>query len=101
MMGFAALFLTGAAMGNANGTPLSVGAKHYSQQTMEASDYTFKMDRSDDIFLNVDLEQLGVGGNNSWGATALPRYQLKNRQPSYSYRLRPIKAGDSVEELLN
>ena len=59
------------------GSELSVGAKYYSQETIEASAYSFEMNRSEDIFLNIDHRQLGVGGNNSWGKTALNRYQLK------------------------
>jgi beta-galactosidase len=80
--------------------PLSVGAKHYSKATMEASKYSFEMERSEDIFLNVDYKQLGVGGNNSWGKPAILKYHLLERQPRYSYRIRPVKAGTSVDDLL-
>lgn len=72
------------------GAPLSVGAKHYSKETMEASDYAFKMERSEDIFLNIDHLQLGVGGNNSWGATALSDYQLTAPTYEYTYRIQPL-----------
>lgn len=86
---------------SAEGGPLAVGAKHYSQETMEASDYSFQMQRSDEIYVNIDHKQLGVGGNNSWGAIALPVYQLKNEAYTYSYRIRPISPKDTVTRLLN
>ncbi len=86
---------------SAKGAPLSVGAKFYSKETMEKSDYSFKMERSADIFLNIDHKQLGVGGNNSWGATAMGAYHLTAPKYSYSYRMRPIAAGQSVDKLLN
>lgn len=85
----------------ADGEPLSVGARYYSKETMEASAYSYEMDRSEDIFLNIDIAQLGVGGNNSWGATALSKYQLKDRKKVYRYRMRPISAGDDVDRLVN
>lgn len=70
---------------------LSVGAKHYSTKTMEDSDYSFKMERSEDVYLNIDHKQMGVGGNNSWGATALEKYQLNKKKYNYSYIIQPIK----------
>jgi beta-galactosidase len=80
--------------------PLSVGARFYSKATMEASAYSFEMQRSDDIFLNIDYGQQGVAGINSWRDIALPQYQLTEKQPRYSYRIRPITAEASIEELL-
>ena len=81
--------------------PLSIGAKHYSDATMEASAYSFQMERSKDIFLNVDHRQLGVAGNNSWGEIALPAYQLTEPKYRYRYSVRPVTASDTVEDLLN
>jgi len=86
---------------SAAGEALSVGAKFYSKETMEASKYSFQMERSKDIFLNIDHIQLGVGGDNSWGATAHGKYQLREKTYTYSYRMRPISAGQSVDKLVN
>ncbi|MCK4960079.1 MAG: DUF4981 domain-containing protein, partial [Planctomycetes bacterium] len=69
---------------------LSVGAGHYSKDTMQNSDYSFRMKRSDDIYLNIDAVQTGVGGTNSWGATPLDPYQLKAKKYRYSYRIAPV-----------
>ena len=84
----------------AESVPLSVGAKHYSIETMEACEYSFQMERSGDIFLNVDHKQLGVAGNNSWGATALEAYQLREKRATYSYRIRPISKNDTAESIM-
>jgi beta-galactosidase len=97
-------------MTNSNGTgllfytvgeALSGAAKHYSKETMENSDYSFQMERSPHIHLNVDHDQLGVGGNTSWGATALPAYQLSERLNQFSYRIRPLNTGDTPTKLIN
>ncbi|MBK0384463.1 beta-galactosidase, partial [Pedobacter sp. SD-b] len=37
------------------------------------------------IFLNIDLKQRGVGGDNSWGAYPHDEYLLKDKIYSYSY----------------
>ena len=58
------------------------------------------MERSDAIYLNIDHLQLGVGGNNSWGKTALPAYQLKSKQAAYAYRILPIRNKQSVDSFV-
>jgi beta-galactosidase len=42
----------------------------------------------DQVYLNVDLGQMGVGGINSWGPTALPEYSLPYGPYEYRFRLR-------------
>jgi beta-galactosidase len=42
------------------------------------------------VFLNVDLKQRGVGGDNSWGALPHDPYRLLDKQYSYTYTLRLV-----------
>ncbi|MDE6653703.1 MAG: beta-galactosidase, partial [Muribaculaceae bacterium] len=42
-------------------------------------------------YLNVDLVQRGLGGDNSWGARPHEPYQLKDKAYSYSFTLSPIR----------
>ncbi|MCF7863384.1 MAG: DUF4981 domain-containing protein, partial [Kiritimatiellales bacterium] len=72
---------------------LGIGARHYSRQTMYDSQYSFQMERSNDIFLNIDAAQSGVGGINSWNATPLEPYRLNAKTYRYTYRMRPV-SGD-------
>lgn len=51
------------------------------------------------VNLNVDLGQMGVGGDNSWGAPIHPQYRLLDRKYSYSFRLKPITGEDDVLKL--
>jgi beta-galactosidase len=69
--------------------PLSIAARNYAREEMATSDYSFQMRRAADVHLNVDLIQAGVGGNNSWGKTPLPAYQLQDTARAYSFRLVP------------
>ena len=44
-----------------------------------------------DVFLHIDLEQCGVGGDNSWGAWTHKQYRLEEKAYSYSFVLKPIR----------
>lgn len=43
------------------------------------------------IHLDVDLQQMGVGGINSWGALPLEKYRMPYKSYSYSYFIIPFK----------
>ena len=79
------------------GAPLlSVSAYHYPKSEIEEADYTFKLSRRPQVYLNLDLRQMGVGGVDSWSTNALPLepYRIPSDRPySYSYRLTPF-SGD-------
>ncbi len=72
------------------GAPLGISARHYSQQTMRESDYSFQMKRADGIFLSIDALQSGIGGVISWGSTPLTKYRLFEKRYHYTYRLIPL-----------
>lgn len=44
-----------------------------------------------EIFINIDLKQRGVGGDDSWGAMPHPAYQLLDKKYIYSYIIRLIE----------
>jgi len=71
--------------------PVSIGARHYSDEEMEKAKYSFNMKRSDVIYFNIDAHQLGVGGNNSWGRPPMEIYQTKKDRYKYNYRITPLK----------
>lgn len=43
------------------------------------------------IHLNADLEQMGLGGIDSWGAWPLEKYRLPYKDYSYGYLIVPVK----------
>jgi beta-galactosidase len=82
---------------------LSVAARHFPKEEIERAAYTFQMQRKPEIFLNLDLRQMGVGGIDSWSANAYPiaAYRIASDQPySYTYRLTPVEgaAGAKARE---
>jgi beta-galactosidase len=77
------------------GMPLiSIGAQHYTIKDLEKADHPCELTRREEITLNLDYKQMGVGGDNSWGARTHPEYRLPSGNYSYSIRLRPFSLED-------
>ncbi len=51
--------------------------------------------KQDLVSVNVDFKQTGVAGDNSWGAHAWGKYQLKAKDYNYSFILTPIDTAPS------
>jgi beta-galactosidase len=43
------------------------------------------------VNINIDKVQMGVGGDNSWGATPHRKYSIQPQDMSYSYSIEPLK----------
>ncbi len=48
--------------------------------------------------VNIDLKQMGVGGDDSWGAMTHEKYRLTDKEYRYSFLIHPVKAGDDLAE---
>jgi hypothetical protein len=48
------------------------------------------MTRRPETYINLDARQMGVGGDDSWGALAHEPYLLPAKAYSYRFRLRPF-----------
>ena len=44
--------------------------------------------------VNIDYQQMGVGGDDSWGAWTHDQYRLTAKEYSYSFRMTPLSKGD-------
>ena len=78
---------------------LSVNALHYGTDDLNAGKHPFQLPHRDYTVLNIDLEQQGVGGDNSWGAWPHKPFLIPCRNYSYQFRLRPLTAMDKPEKL--
>ena len=70
---------------------LSMSAWPYTETNIENAKHTNKLKEAAFITLNIDLVQMGVGGNDSWSdvAAPLPQYQVKAGNYQYSFLLAP------------
>ena len=71
---------------------LSVSAWPYTMQDLERARRVHELRQRDTITVNLDYKQMGVGGDDSWGAKTHPEYTLPAGDYSYSFRLRPYNA---------
>ena len=64
----------------------------YRPDAKEANTHTIDIKPRDLVAVNIDFGQVGVGGDNSWGAQPHPQYRLLGDTYSYSFWLTPINA---------
>jgi beta-galactosidase len=52
--------------------------------------------RRDLVCLTLDAAQMGVGGDDSWGARVHPEYTLPAKDYAFKLTLRPLRPGDDL-----
>ncbi|MBS7612795.1 beta-galactosidase subunit alpha, partial [Candidatus Bathyarchaeota archaeon] len=81
------------------GMPLmEISALHYMIEDLEKAKHTYELERRDDIMLNIDYKQSGLGGG-SCGPDTLPQYLVKPERVHFAVRLRPISPDEIANEL--
>jgi beta-galactosidase len=70
---------------------LSVSAWPFSMEDLEAAKHIHEPAHRDFITVNLDYRQMGVGGDDSWGARPHPQYTLPAKPYTYRFRLRPYR----------
>ncbi|VGO19202.1 Beta-galactosidase [Pontiella sulfatireligans] len=82
------------------GEALSVNAQAYSKAVMQKAQFPWQLKRDGRNYINVDLAQMGVGGDNSWGAIPHEEYLLKDKSYHLEYRVVPIRERSDLNTLL-
>jgi beta-galactosidase len=78
----------------ATGMPLLYfSAWHFDAGELERRKHPSEIVRADDITVNLDYRQMGVGGDDSWGAWPHREYRLPARAYEYRFRLEPVRGG--------
>ncbi len=82
--------------------PLCFSALHYTNEDLtqksRGSIHPTDLTRRDEVCLNIDLAQMGVGGDNAWGAWPHKQYLLQEKKYSHKFVMRPLAAGDDPGE---
>ncbi|WP_150274051.1 glycoside hydrolase family 2 TIM barrel-domain containing protein [Paenibacillus tepidiphilus] len=72
------------------GVPFEVGALPWTPEELEASDHAYKLPPSSKTVLRVNYKQMGVGGDDSWGAPVHPEFTLPaNRTYTFRFTISP------------
>jgi beta-galactosidase len=92
---------------------LSVNAQHLIMEDLESPErtdgrhregekpvnrHTYDVKFRDLTSVNIDDRQMGLGGDDSWGATTHPEYRLTENAYSYSFLISPVAAGEDLSD---
>ncbi len=74
---------------------IEFNALHYTPEQLSNYLHSYMLPKGQDITLRLNLKQMGLGGDNSWGARPLVQYQIPaDMQYEYSFTLKPINLKD-------
>jgi len=74
------------------GEPLYFSAWPFAASELERAKHSAEIRMSKEITVNLDHRQMGVGGDDSWGAQPHPQYRLPaDRTYQYGFRLEPLR----------
>jgi beta-galactosidase len=77
-------------------TVLNISARHFLDEDLDDglekhNSHFGELKERNMTVLNIDLEQTGLGGINSWGSWPLKQYRLNYQDYSYSFLITPVK----------
>ncbi|WP_369174173.1 glycoside hydrolase family 2 TIM barrel-domain containing protein [Streptomyces sp. R28] len=77
---------------------LEVNASHFTPEDLSVgARHDYQLTPREEVVLRLSHRQMGVGGDNSWGAHTHDEYKLfASRDYSYTYRLRPLTDVDEA-----
>jgi beta-galactosidase len=77
-------------------TYFGFSAHHQYNSDFDAGDkkmqrHTTDIQKRDFVNINIDNQQMGVGGDNSWGSMPHAKYRIKAEETEYFYTIKPIR----------
>ncbi|WMI66232.1 glycoside hydrolase family 2 TIM barrel-domain containing protein [Aestuariibaculum sp. YM273] len=87
----------------ANQQPLSMSVWPYTEENINEAKHTYDLKESGYLTVNIDLIQMGIGGNDSWSPVGAPmeKYQIPSKDYEYSFYLLPFKGKDGLNKTLD
>ncbi|MEG2514348.1 MAG: DUF4981 domain-containing protein, partial [Bacteroidaceae bacterium] len=77
--------------------PLSISAWNFPMEAINYKPFAVErkhggsVEKQELVWLNIDMMQMGVGGDNTWGAQVHPEYTITPKAMSYSFTIQPTK----------
>lgn len=79
--------------------PLNIAAYPYEQHKLNALTNAVEVNFQDLIEVHIDLQQMGVGGDNSWGEHTMEKYKLKENSYAYGFWIKPLKSSTNEDKV--
>ncbi|WP_258104704.1 glycoside hydrolase family 2 TIM barrel-domain containing protein [Marinoscillum sp. MHG1-6] len=82
---------------------LSMSVWRYTEENINQATHIYELQSPGFLTLNIDLRQMGVGGNDSWSSVAAPleKYQIPAGYYAYSFFLLPISGDGNIDKIIN
>ncbi|MBL8877875.1 MAG: DUF4981 domain-containing protein [Phycisphaerales bacterium] len=81
---------SGAGLLAIGGSLLSVNANFFGATELQLAKHPHEICRLDYLVWNLDLKQMGVAGDDSWGALPHPQYRIQPKAMAYEFRLKAL-----------
>lgn len=87
--------------------PLSVSAWNFPMEDLEYRPSQVErrhggsIVKKEMVWLNIGHKQMGVGGDNTWGAQVHPEYTITPHEQAYGFILQPLAAGEDAADKAN
>lgn len=80
--------------------PLNMSAWPYTQENLDDARHKTDLKNPGFITLNIDLIQMGIGGNDSWSSVgqSLEKYQIPAKNYEYGFYLIPFGQDENLEK---
>lgn len=76
------------------GSPVfEFAVRPFTDESLEAAKHPHEIKPGENLTLHLDHHQMGVGGDNSWGAWTHPEYRLPAGEYEHTVTLRPYRSG--------
>lgn len=74
-------------------------ALHYSREALSRLNpgirHSSDLEKSKDVYLTLNYKQMGVGGDNSWGAKTHAKYRIPAKSMHFELLITPVEPGDN------
>lgn len=78
-------------------TPIEFSALYYTAEDLSNALHSYQLEGKDNVILRLNQRQMGVGGDNSWGAKPFEKYQnTADHIYEYTYTFKPVTT-DEIE----
>lgn len=74
---------------------MEFNALYYTPEQLSNYLHSYMLPEGQDITLRLNMKQMGLGGDQAWGARPFTKYQIPaNQDYTYTYTLKPVGADD-------
>jgi len=87
---FTAMDANGVKSDAENQATLNFSIKKVLDRDLESVEHNWQVPQRDNVFINVDFQQQGVGGDDSWGAQPYPQFRLNDNKYRYEFKVETL-----------